>query len=138
MKDKKTYIKILIALVFAYFIGSFVNNEIFIADSPTVRPNLRGHFIAKIDSFAEKRAPFLAKWIYNFKTSEEKLANTPFTVLTKGVYAKSATNIAYIEYKKDEIDWLEYTFIVKGKEVKINVPKGQNPPSQEIVENFHK
>ena len=38
----------------------------------------------------------------------------------------------------NEIEYLEYTFNVKGKEIKVKVPKNQSPPSQEVIEDIYK
>lgn len=47
-------------------------------------------------------------------------------------------NIQVYEVRMNEIDYLEYKFNVNGKEVKIKVPKDQQPPSQETIEAIFK
>lgn len=64
----------------------------------------------------------------------EVLKSVPLHKISQGVYAGEKNNIKVYEIRIDEIEYLEYTFNVKGKEIKIKVPKGQAPPSQEVVE----
>ncbi len=62
----------------------------------------------------------------------------PLTKVSQGVYAGEKNDIKVIEIRTDEIDYLEYTFTVNGKEIKIKVPKGIEPPSQGVVESLYR
>ena len=64
--------------------------------------------------------------------------NSPLQQVSKGVYAGEKNDIKVYEIRTGEIEYLEYTFNVNGKEIKIKVPKDQEPPSQEVVETLYK
>ena len=64
--------------------------------------------------------------------------NTPLQKISTGVYAGEKNDIKVIEIRTGEIEYLEYTFNIKGKEIKIKVPKDQEPPSQEVIEALYK
>ncbi len=60
----------------------------------------------------------------------------PLKKVSQGVYAGEKNNIKVYKIKMNEIDYLEYTFNIKGKEIKVKVPKGEQPPTQEEIELF--
>ena len=64
--------------------------------------------------------------------------NAPLKKVSQGVYAGEMNNIKVYEIRTGELEYLEYTFNVNGKEVKIKVPKGQEPPSQEVMDSLYK
>lgn len=78
--------------------------------------------------------------IANVKNSPQEIINAlalPLTKVSSGVYAGENDGVKIYEVRLNEVEYLEYTFTIKGKEIKIKVPKGQTPPSQEIVESFY-
>lgn len=58
--------------------------------------------------------------------------------VSQGVYAGEKNNIQVYEIRTNEIEYLEYTFTVKGKEIKIKVPKDQTKPTQAEMETLFK
>src|SRR3989339_468891 len=121
----KKYFSFFIALGVAYLLSSFSIKNLFLADSPRVRPNLDTYFIAKINNTKENiqaRLRFniklpnfnLAQNNYqpstntsannNFNTSNDRHAKMNYlkTVLkpiTKGVNAASKDGYSYTEFK---------------------------------------
>lgn len=72
------------------------------------------------------------------KAKIEKILKAPLNQVSQGVYAGEVDGTQVYEVRTNEIDYLEYTFNVKGKEIKIKVPKDQRPPSQEEMEVLYK
>jgi len=115
--------KITVALVFSLCIVRLFSTELFVENTPEVRTDIasraQGRVMALIGS--------------NVK---EKLKDKPLVPLTKGIYAKENNEVRYTEMKLDEIEMVEYVFNVNGKEIKIHVPKGQNPPPKYVLEKL--
>jgi len=117
------------------FLGSqLLTKEVFIANSPTIRPNLGPYMATRLQNVFSNTSQSLALLFY--KSPAEELKNLPLIPVAKGVYAKSNDKASYTEYRVNEVEWIEYTFTVKGKEIKISVPKGQDPPPQNILEDL--
>lgn len=135
--NRKLYIKILIALVLSFATATLLKREVFIADTPKVKPDLQERLVARIKDARKGNLEFIGQ-IFDPRTLEQKLQNVPLQQLTKGVYAKSKGNISYTEIKQGQVEWREYSFVVDGKTVKIRVPKGESPPPQESVENIYR
>lgn len=60
----------------------------------------------------------------------QEALTTTLSKVSSGVYAGEKNNIKVYEVRTNEIEYLEYTFNVKGKEIKIKVPKDQTKPTQ--------
>lgn len=148
---KKIFL-LLFALGIAYFVSSFSIKNVFLANSPKIRPNLGGYFLAKINNTKEK---ILAKLNFNFnlfpsfnipgsdriatnQQNRQEIANalkSSLKPITKGVSAASKDGYHYFEFTLNEIEWVEITYTLKnGEIVKIRYPKGTNPPPKEIYE----
>lgn len=148
MNKKLFYTKILIVLVLGLVAVRILVPEIFLANTPRIKPNLDKYIAFRVNNLLERGNNFIAR-IFNRKsepsqeqlvqtvqTAEDSLKNIPFKQMTKGVYAKSNNNISYTIVRDNEIDWVEYSFDIKGKQVKIKVPRGEQPPSQETLESL--
>lgn len=148
---KKKYFSIFLILIVSYFVSSFFIKNIFLADSPKIRPNLDTYFLAKISNTKNN---ILAKLNFNFsfpnlnlfpksnlaenQNREEKINFLKSTLkpIAKGVRAASSPGYSYTEFKIDEIEWAQITYTLKnGQTVTIQYPKGTNPPPQFIYEN---
>lgn len=68
------------------------------------------------------------------KAKIEELMETPLKQVSKGVYAGEKNDTKIIRVMVDEVEYNEYKFNIKGKEVTIRVPRGQKPPTQKEVE----
>lgn len=71
-------------------------------------------------------------------TIYEKLDKNLFTPISKGIYAQDLNKGTYILIKENEVEWIEYTFNIKGKKIKIKVPKGEPPPEEKLLEQIYK
>lgn len=148
------YLKIVLLLGTVFVISDFSIKNVFLENSPRLNPFIAQNMMEKINEFGSKTTSLIASKgnIFNFlgatKSSfglikdlpQKTLAvmNTPLKQVRQGVYAGEMDNIQVYKIRSNEIDYLFYTFTINGKEVKIKVPKGVEPPSQEVVEALYK
>jgi hypothetical protein len=160
------YLKIFLLLGVAYIISYFSIKNIFLAESPRVNPFFVQNLIADASNFWNKSTSFFAfkntvpannnfsnnyptqAWAASSPIIATNLNNAPKDVISalsaplnkisQGVYAGEKNDYKVFEVKTGELEYLEYTFNVNGKEVKIKVPKGQDPPSQNVVNEIYK
>ena len=133
--NKKTvlkYGKIIIAIAFAFYFSSFLNKEIFIANSPMVRNDWKEYISGRMNSLNP------IAWIKNFGRDKEMAAireklKKNIVPVAKGVSAASEGSNSYIEYKLDEVEWTQVVYtLLNGKTVTIKYPKGMPVPPKEI------
>jgi len=139
----KNRIKIILVIITAFLTVNFVTKGIFIAGTPKPNPFFTKNFIAKINNlFLNLKSNEIPSHLVNKKGVINKdplpqdivdIINNSMSKVTTGVYAGEKENIGIYQYKPDEIIWEEYSYVVNGNEKKIKVPKGQEPPSQEVV-----
>ena len=155
------YLRIFLILGVAYIISDFSINNVFLAQSPTVNPFFAQNTLAKVSIFWSKTTNFIAlrspfkKSTSDIDSSSQpvtplptKSQNTqmefaealsiPLTKISQGIYAGERNDMKVYQIKMNEIEYLEYTFNVNGKEIKIKVPKGEELPSQEVMEALYK
>jgi hypothetical protein len=144
------YAKIIGAMALAFFAVNTVAPEVFIANSPKIRPGLDRAVALRINTLADEGKDLIARitsfgqksnyeqQTQQYNAQREKLQSIPFTPVGKGVYAKSDNETTVVELRLGELDWLEYTYMINGKEVKIRVPKDVEPPKQELLEKIYK
>lgn len=142
----KNYLKIIIVLIFSFFLSNLFIKNIFLANSPQIRPNLDKYFLAKINNTKEDFLAMLRFSIFQPKIDPNNLAKyskeqinaylkNNLKSITKGVKAATLPGYSYVEFKVDEIIWTEITYTLKdGRKVKIKFPKGTTPPPKEIFE----
>ena len=151
MFNYKNLIKIFLILVFAFAVSYFFEKNIFLADSPKIRPNLDVYFLAKINNVKENILARLnlGSLLPQFnqvpnnnlvatKNREETInfLKNNLKPITKGVSAASKDNYSYTEFKLNEIEWAQITYTLSsGKQVTIQYPKGTTPPPKTIYEN---
>jgi len=135
MNKKHFYGKMIIVFLLALFLANVGGNDVFIANTPNLRPNLGRHFLAKLNSLNQNTRLFIAKALN--RLPEQKLKDIPLQQFTKGVYAKEEGKYSYTVVHENEVDWIEYTFVVNGKNIKVKVPQGQEPPTQELLERLY-
>lgn len=138
---KITYIKILSAIFISIIAVNLLSSQIFLANSPRLRPNLGNYLIVKLKNLTIGPNSFLAN-LFTDKSkivkqkptanTEKQVANIPYNQIAKGVYAKEQGNITYKLYKDNEVDWLEYRFVYKNKEYVIKYAAGDTVPNKEL------
>lgn len=150
MFNYKNLIKIFLILVFTFAISYFFEKNIFLADSPKIRPNIGTYFLANINNVKENALarlnlgsllPQVNKGSNNnlvANQNREETINflkTTLKPITKGVSAATKDQYSYTEFKINEIEWAEITYTLKsGKIITVRYPKGTQPPPQTIYE----
>ena len=142
----KKYIKIFLALVIAFTAIYGLSKSVFLANSPRINPQ----FLTQSSLFLKNLTAKKSGIIYNsskskpfvqakdqLSTSVKEALDASLKETSKGVYAGEKNNIKIYKFKQSEIEWIEYTFTVNGKQVKIKVPKDQEKPTQEDAEQIY-
>ena len=140
-------IKIFLVLLFSFLFSSFLIKNVFIANSPKVRPYLNDYFAFKIKdlfknfsnlAFYGLSSRHATNTIIEKTPTIEGVKNKPLIPIGKGVYARTDNKNALIEINLEGVDFIEYTFTINGKEIKIKVPKGESTPNQKVLEALYK
>lgn len=127
----KSYLKIGVVMVFAFFIASFLNANVFRSNTPKVRTDAFQFTAYNFDNTKNKILSFFSNKRYS---SPEEIEKAPAIPLGKGVYARENDEVKATEIRIDETVWTEYTVTIKGKQYKIKVAQGEERPSQEVLE----
>lgn len=135
----------------SFAISGFLNNNVFLAGTPRIRPNFH-LYIAKNINDIFNRFNFVAKNNQSNQTVEHQnqtqnqpinenanqLANLlkkSLEPVAKGIRAKEINGNSYIEYKLGEVEWVEVGITLKnGQKLKVQYPKGNRPPSADSFE----
>jgi len=139
---KKNYFKFFLAIFSGILFSNFLIKNVFIANSPKIRPNLDKYFAKKFipkdfNQKSEKKDADIIKAKNNALIFTQINKNN-FVPISKGVYANYLEKGNYILIKENEVEWIMYTFNINGKEVKIKVPKGEPTPNQKVLEVLYK
>jgi hypothetical protein len=134
IKNKKILFSTITALFISFLISDFSIKNLFLANSPKINP----FFVRNIKSKFEENLAFLNNFKKNISMNFNREKNIIFKEISQGVKAAQTSEGTIVKIDSSKIDWLEYTFNVNGKEVKIKVPKDQQPPSQKLVEALYK
>jgi len=120
------YTRMTIAIVGALVISEFLIQDVFVASTPRVRPDLADHFVTQtmalinVDNYI---AFFSGKKNNNLESSEYK------PTIIKGVYAKETEDISLMEVRVDEVDWVQVPYTKKnGTTEMIKIPAGTDAP----------
>ena len=130
--NKKTLI-IMSGIIISFIVVYFFSSQIFLANSPKLRPDI-GIRLAKLTSSVGERLASLFKRQSDLaKKLEKNLKDKPLVKIGSGVYAKSAPgeSVTYIDLKNMEIEVIWVT-TKKGTRIPVLMPKGQTPPSSLI------
>jgi hypothetical protein len=140
MRNKSFYIKIALVVLVSFAAVKGLSNEIFIADSPRLRPDMGENIARRLDALIPKGKSQIAQEAppgANVKPIQEILADVPLKEVAQGVYAKEGDGMNYTIFKEEEMEFVLYTFTIRGEEVKLRVPKDSEPPSQEELEKIY-
>lgn len=135
MKKTITYGKILLVLIASFFVVGFLSRQVFLANSPIIRPKAFQNVVNSV-TYIAKSPIRLAVRIWYGPSVEEQLKNTPFTPIAPGVYAKQDEHLSLKEYKEDEVVWQSYTFTHNGKTYTIRYAKGDTLPDRKTLESL--
>lgn len=128
-----TYLKMGVLMLFALFVSGVLKQEIFLNNTPSIRPQLGNYLLARMKGIGNSGINMMAYFQKKPTVNDEiaastdqqvaqRLENIPLKIVSKGVYAKEDDKIKYTEVREDEVEWRVYTVTIKGKEVKIKVP----------------
>ncbi len=145
MFDIKKIIKLVFAVFLSYVFSNFFIKNIFLANSPKIRPNLGEYFLAKINNAKENLiAKFNFDLFFSSTETDQSLAEKQTIELlknslkpvTKGIRGSSIGTYSYTEFKLKEIEWARITYTLKdGRMIIIEYPKDQEPPPKEVFED---
>lgn len=127
----KSTLKIFIVLTLSYLASGLLVRNAFIANTPRLRQDFGPYISLKFTNF-------FAGLFKSKQFPEVALQSQPLQLVSKGVYAKSDGTNSYTLIKVGEVEWVEYTYNIDGKEIKIRVPKGQKQLSQEQIRDIYK
>ncbi len=131
------YLKIFSGIFIAMVLINILNKEIFIAGTPRIRQDVGVRFIASLKQLTSIPSEFIARLRNNKSTpTSQNLANVPYHIVSKGVYAKESGVTSVKLYKENEVQWLVYTFQFKGKTYKIRYAAGDSPPNPQLLEKI--
>jgi hypothetical protein len=133
-KDKlQLYTRITIALVAAIITMEFLQQNVFVASTPRIRPDLADKLVEKslalinVDSYIsffrddsdEKKV----------KRLMDSVANVPKRQIVPGVYAAESEYGVYLEVNEKEINFNSLQYQKKdGSIITLEVPEGMEPP----------
>jgi len=137
IKKTKIYLRIFIAIMISFVVMGFLTTNIFLANSPKIRPNLGNYLLAKLKNFTNGLSSYLAS-LTKQKTQPpaNPVQEVPFQQVAQGVYAKQQNNIVYKEYRVNEINWKEITLEIKGKKYTIRYAEGDPVPDVNLVKEL--
>lgn len=126
------------SICISFFLSAFISQEIFIGNSPTVRPHLDSYLAMKVRILVNPATTFIARLRGGNSNNESNstiearksiLENTPFSQVATGVAARERDGVAEVKYELNNIKWIEYSYTTSaGTVVKIQIPEGQSPP----------
>lgn len=115
--------KIVGAIVLALMFSFVLQSEVFLANSPKIRPNLPQYLAAKINGAISRTLAFLPHAKTTAELKEELLQKT--TAIAPGVRAASNENGIYTEYDDNNVQWEVRTITLSdGRTVRVRIPKG--------------
>ena len=138
MKIKLIYIQIFTALFIGFIASRILIKNVFIANTPRIQSD-----------FVSSAKNLFALLLSGGRYSISKLSDAEsqqmdamaksnlLRPLTKGIYAAEDAKRTYMIVKENEVEWMEYSYVVKGKTVKIRVPRGATAPTQDTVEKLY-
>jgi len=132
------YLKIFLLLGAAFLISDFSIKNVFLAKSPKINLSFVQNMMVRYITQPANQTSVSVQNINSLPQDVVEALNAPLKKVSQGVYAGEMNNIKVYEIRTGELEYLEYTFNVNGKEVKIKVPKGQEPPSQEVMDSLYK
>jgi hypothetical protein len=138
---KVMYLKIILVLLVIGFVVPRFSSYLFLADSPQIRPEVITLFQDTTYRLAHAGAEKPKQPYYNAQDALAKLNNEvkdkSLKVISKGVYAKTGNNGTVYEINLNEKEYYEHVYIVNGKEIKIRIPKGEEAPTQQQIDEIN-
>lgn len=135
MRNLSLYLRIGLVMVVSFLFANIFSNSVFIAGTPNLQPWIAGNPLVALVYKPRSIQPDIPQGGVNSSVALA-FADVPYTKVGQGVFAKEKGADNYVLVKVNDIEYKEYTFIVRGKAVKIRVPKDDQPPAQKEVEKI--
>src|SRR5690348_3710453 len=130
------YLVIAVALVGGFLVSNTVNKELFIANTPQLRPMAGEYVVWRVRDVLHKTKEFAFFWDWNKPVNTVALENylkSNLKPIAKGVRAAEEHNMNYTKYTIGEVECSEVTYTLSnGKVIKVKFPKGLTPPPQDL------
>lgn len=127
---------IVIILALSFFMSSFFLKEVFVNNSPIVRPHLDSYIAMRIRGISAFIAKLQGKELKE-KTLEERsaaLEKVAFSQVAKGVSAREKDGVSETRYEMNKIKWVEHSYKTRaGTTITIKVPEGMDPPPEGVL-----
>ncbi|MFH0773811.1 MAG: hypothetical protein V1922_05890 [bacterium] len=144
MIDKiKHFSFVILTLFISFFVSSFIAAEVFIGNSPTIRPHLDSYLAQKMQTLTSPVSNLLASLQgkapgtmenKTVKQRYEVLQSVPFLNVATGVAAREKYGVAETHYDLNKIKWIEYSYKTRvGTTIKIKIPEGQKLPPPGVL-----
>jgi hypothetical protein len=136
-------VKILLAIIVAFLVTNTLSGSIFEDNTFQINKNFITQISSNIENSKENVSIFFAKVFKKqskIPVSDERLQKLYALTATKlapGVYARKDSTYEVVDFVDSEIRWIQYTFVVNGKDIVINIPEGQSPPPQEVIDRMY-
>lgn len=121
------FTRITIAIVGALVMSEFLIQDVFVASTPRVRPDLADHLVTEtlalinVDNYMA---------FFSGKTRDNSIASKDFQpTIIRGVYAKEDSTTSAMQVRVDEVQWTQVPYIKKdGTTIMLKIPSGTQPP----------
>lgn len=139
MKFKSIYFKIVLILVFTFFLSGFFSRNLFLSNTPRIRKNFLAYITSELKN---KTNTFLSYFVKpnNFQKSNQGQIFTQNNKINKnqiydnlinnlkpvgkGVEAATYKNYSYTKVDLDKVEWIEIEIKqLDGTVTKVQVPK---------------
>lgn len=127
----KKYLLLTSIFVASYLIAIFLAENVFIASTPKINPLALSNILNK---YKTKYIALVSKFKFGTIQNSQKVVSGRVLNKVNAGYTRKGT---YIKVDLEKQDYIDYTFNLNdGRQIKFKVPKGQNPPDQQMVEEM--
>lgn len=128
---------ILVALILSFIITGVLVKNVFLGQTKNINPSfvyITKNNISRFVGYLTNSK--IRESIQQEQKLKQYVKTAPFKNLATGVSAAETPYGSYVKVNVDEVQYREYTFVIKDKEIKIKVPVNQDPPTQESIEQL--
>ena len=123
-----SFTKITIALVAALVTAEFLMQDVFVASTPRVRPDLADHLVEQTLALVNVDN-YIAFFRGDNRVPDNIASVSSQPTLIKGVYAKESEDTSVMEVKVNEVEWQDIQYTKKdGSTITLKIPAGTEPP----------
>ena len=127
-------IKLILVILVSFYITYLLNDNVFFADTPKLKPFLVERFLKYLSSLGKKNEKNI---VLQQEKTIVKSDKEGFYPISKGIYAKEVKGGKIILMKESEVVWKIYQYEIDGKKISIKVPENEQPPDKDVIKkNF--